>query len=204
MNGSGDLRVQRTYRLLFDAFTSLLEEEGFDSITVQQLCDRAMIRRTTFYKHFADKDEFFAFYVRRISSEFKLRCAPVDGWSSALECQTHMSTEFLRFIAENPGLVHMCLTSSAFSVLDSMLFDEITRSLGLALREQEAKDDVFCAPSGELCRYTAGGFLRSFYQFVTTHPDLAVPDIECFESQMSAIAARLLTPLSTAKKGRSR
>ena len=35
----------------------------FEDITVAMLCDRAVIRRTTFYKHFADKSEFFSFYV---------------------------------------------------------------------------------------------------------------------------------------------
>ena len=28
------------------------------------LCDRAMIRRTTFYKHFRDKNDYFAFLYR--------------------------------------------------------------------------------------------------------------------------------------------
>ena len=50
-----DLRVQKTYRALFGAFTELLEEHRFEDITVAMLCERAMIRRTTFYKHFADK-----------------------------------------------------------------------------------------------------------------------------------------------------
>ena len=50
-----DLRVQKTYRALFAAFTELLEEHRFEDVTVAMLCDRAMIRRTTFYKHFADK-----------------------------------------------------------------------------------------------------------------------------------------------------
>ena len=47
-----DLRIKKTYRALFDAFTELLEEHRFEDLTVAMLCDRAMIRRTTFYKHF--------------------------------------------------------------------------------------------------------------------------------------------------------
>ena len=41
----------------------LMSDMRFEDITVAMLCDRAMIRRTTFYKHFADKSEFFSFYV---------------------------------------------------------------------------------------------------------------------------------------------
>ena len=56
-----DLRIQKTYQALHNAFTILLEEKNFEEITVNELCDAAMIRRTTFYKHFADKYEYFQF-----------------------------------------------------------------------------------------------------------------------------------------------
>ena len=58
-----DLRIQKTYMALEEAFTKLLEEKPFESITTNELCDVAMIRRTTFYKHFADKYDYFSFYI---------------------------------------------------------------------------------------------------------------------------------------------
>lgn len=55
-SGSGnDLRVRRTYKLLWKAFEELLSEQHFSSITVNQICEKAMVHRTTFYKHFEDK-----------------------------------------------------------------------------------------------------------------------------------------------------
>ena len=50
-----ELRIQKTYLALHNALTELLYERRFDDVTVNLLCERAMIRRTTFYKHFADK-----------------------------------------------------------------------------------------------------------------------------------------------------
>ena len=58
-----DLRIQKTYIALEEAFTKLLEEKPFESITTNELCDAAMIRRTTFYKHFTDKYDYFSFFV---------------------------------------------------------------------------------------------------------------------------------------------
>src|SRR5215216_3293549 len=51
-----DRRTRRTRRALQDALLSLAEEEDFESITVQEITDRADINRATFYQHYRDKD----------------------------------------------------------------------------------------------------------------------------------------------------
>jgi AcrR family transcriptional regulator len=52
-----DRRVRRTRELLRRAFLSLLQEKGYDRITVQDILDRADIGRSTFYAHYRDKDD---------------------------------------------------------------------------------------------------------------------------------------------------
>jgi AcrR family transcriptional regulator len=50
-----DLRVRRTHKLLWEALMALLSERPFEEITVRQICERAMVHRSTFYMHYADK-----------------------------------------------------------------------------------------------------------------------------------------------------
>jgi AcrR family transcriptional regulator len=52
-----DPRVLRTQRLLRDSLLSLSTEKGFDSITVQDITDRATLNRATFYLHYNEKCE---------------------------------------------------------------------------------------------------------------------------------------------------
>jgi AcrR family transcriptional regulator len=52
-----DRRVSRTRRLMHEALMSLIVEKGYESITVQDILDRADVGRSTFYAHFRDKDE---------------------------------------------------------------------------------------------------------------------------------------------------
>ncbi|WP_281165713.1 TetR/AcrR family transcriptional regulator [Liquorilactobacillus sicerae] len=52
-----DLRIFKTKRLIFRAFVDLIFEKDFASITVQDIADRAMINRSTFYSHFRDKQD---------------------------------------------------------------------------------------------------------------------------------------------------
>jgi AcrR family transcriptional regulator len=56
-NRAPDRRVQRTHRLLHHAVLELIRERGWDAITVQDVCERADVGRSTFYVHFADKEE---------------------------------------------------------------------------------------------------------------------------------------------------
>ncbi len=52
-----DRRIERTHQLLSKALMDLIIERGYDSITIQDITDRANVSRTTFYLHFKDKDE---------------------------------------------------------------------------------------------------------------------------------------------------
>ena len=52
-----DARVRRTRDALGDALVALMQEKAFDTITVQDVLDRAKVGRSTFYSHFSDKDD---------------------------------------------------------------------------------------------------------------------------------------------------
>ena len=52
-----DKRVARTRDRLGDAMIALILEKPFDSITVQEVLDRAGVGRSTFYAHYKDKDD---------------------------------------------------------------------------------------------------------------------------------------------------
>ena len=56
-DGTVDLRVKRTQRAIKDSFFKLVEEKGFEHISVKDITDGAMISRNTFYLHYADKYE---------------------------------------------------------------------------------------------------------------------------------------------------
>src|SRR5229473_6438569 len=57
---TGDLRVRRTHKLLWEALMTLMIEQEFETISVKEICDRAMVHRTTFYKHYEDKYDLLA------------------------------------------------------------------------------------------------------------------------------------------------
>ena len=52
-----DARVRRTRDALGDALVALMQEKPFETITVQDVLDRAQVSRSTFYLHYSDKDD---------------------------------------------------------------------------------------------------------------------------------------------------
>ena len=52
-----DRRVQRSQRALVDALIQLMLEKGYAETTVSDIVERANVGRSTFYAHFADKED---------------------------------------------------------------------------------------------------------------------------------------------------
>src|SRR5215471_14984479 len=52
---ASNLRMRRTQKLLREALIELIEERGFDSLTVGELTERAMVSRAAFYRNYQDK-----------------------------------------------------------------------------------------------------------------------------------------------------
>ena len=54
-----DLRVRRTKQILRQALMDLMNEKSYETITVAEIAERAMVNRTTFYRHYEDKSDLF-------------------------------------------------------------------------------------------------------------------------------------------------
>lgn len=94
-----DRRITRTKRRLKQALLELIDEVGYESITIEQLTDRADVARSTFYSHYSDKVELlFAGFDRWLLSFCEL-AEPHPG--SPLHF--HFSLPLLRHAASQKG-----------------------------------------------------------------------------------------------------
>ena len=67
-----DRRVQRTRQLLRGALVQLIMERGYDALTIQDITDKANLGRTTFYLHYASKDDLLLDHHADLRNHFKL------------------------------------------------------------------------------------------------------------------------------------
>lgn len=58
-----DRRKRRTRKMLGKALQELILEKSYESITIQDITDRADLNRATFYKHYTNKEELLGGFL---------------------------------------------------------------------------------------------------------------------------------------------
>jgi AcrR family transcriptional regulator len=66
LDGVEDLRVRRTRKLLQQALIEGTVEKGFAALTVRDITRRAMVNRSTFYRHYLDKYDLLELHLNEI------------------------------------------------------------------------------------------------------------------------------------------
>ncbi|WP_410768779.1 TetR/AcrR family transcriptional regulator [Fontibacillus sp. BL9] len=71
MSKKTDLRIVRTKQSIRKAFYELIQEKGYEAITIQDIADRAMINRNTFYLHYPNKPDLLDTCINELLSGLK-------------------------------------------------------------------------------------------------------------------------------------
>lgn len=58
-----DIRIKKTYRALTAAMFVLLSRRNFNQVTVNDICEEALVSRATFYAHFNDKYDLLKYLL---------------------------------------------------------------------------------------------------------------------------------------------
>lgn len=156
-----DLRIQKTYHLLHKAFTGLMEDKGFEAITVGQLCENAMIRRATFYKHFADKYEYFSFYMKEIFDTFRAQLNPGVAAADVNAYALHMVRELLKFVQKHNRFVSKAMEASVAPTTLTILLELLSSDFQHILRS--ARPELSDAQVEGQANFFTGGVLSNLF-----------------------------------------
>jgi AcrR family transcriptional regulator len=106
-----NLRVKRTKILLREALIALIEEEGFDALTVGDLTERAMVSRAAFYRNYQDKYDL----VEQIFEEAMQTLLNAVGEMGPHQHPPEVLVTFFEHIAEYERLYRALLGRSGSS-----------------------------------------------------------------------------------------
>jgi AcrR family transcriptional regulator len=89
-----DPRVIRTRQMLRDALISLILEKGYDALTIQDITDRAGLRRATFYLHYKDKEELL---LSILQATFDELVAQIEHLGTPLQADNQYAVNLIIF-----------------------------------------------------------------------------------------------------------
>lgn len=177
MEKAQDLRVTKTYKALFEAFMALLSEKQFENITVLELCEKAMVRRATFYKHFADKYEFFTFFIRVIKDQFEAESIPFLTEEKPQEYFIRMTRKLIGFLSEHRGMVSSIKKSDMLPMLSDILSEQIVIIAKERFVECSKKGYALLAPPEFLASFYAGGLMQVLHRRLSSKILMADDDV---------------------------
>lgn len=127
-----DLRVLKTQKAFMHAFTELLETKAFDRITVQDLCDRALVQRSTFYRHYKDKYHLLAcateHALTRITQE---HVSAIRSDNATLRLEQYIDN-LLTYVYDNQVILRHVISHYMHDEVTSIIYKQVY----LAVRQQ--------------------------------------------------------------------
>lgn len=160
MQEKHDLRVSKTYGLLSQALMTMLTDMRFEDITVGCLCEKAMIRRTTFYRHFADKHDFLRYIIAQLCDKFSDRIPPDLNCHHTRESFICISRELARFVIENELLIYRMSEGNMLPLMLDMISEHISTAIEACFEQDRKRGGAFDEPPKVMAAFFSGGLVR--------------------------------------------
>lgn len=170
-----DLRVKRTRKMIIDAFIKLVNDKGYDNITIQDIADEAMINRATFYAHFKDKpdlyDFIFSFAVDAFSAVLdsdqlvqgnRLKIRNVESLLTRLYTEIHKNQNFFLLIMDG----------SANELLRQKLADILYEKYNHIFKQLQITENDINVPIDFIVEYMTSIFVGTLHWWLTSGTDM--------------------------------
>ncbi len=168
-----DRRILKSKKALRDALVELIQEKGFDAVSVEEITQRANLGRATFYLHYRDKEEllleeFIDLAKDRVQALSEI---PVSVWAAADADNAgaeHSPIMPLLMVfehaAENAGLYRVLLRSESSPRLAERMRRLIATAINEIAEATRQKQPVPLSPQVPidlLAAYFTGALLSS-------------------------------------------
>lgn len=164
-----DLRTKRTRKMILEAFINLVEEKGYEHVTVSDIASQAMINRATFYAHFKDKQDVYDYIFKEAVTQFMIVLAPVQlGRTNQLQLHAieQIITHIFEKIQENRVFFKTVLNAHGNEQLHKQI-SQILRSTYANIFEQvEIREKDFIVPIDFIIEYMSSTFMASLHWWI--------------------------------------
>jgi AcrR family transcriptional regulator len=153
-----DRRVQRTQQLLRGALLSLIQEKGFEALSVQDIIDRANVGRATFYAHFDNKEDLLASGIDGLRASLKERQREALSQPRSEDGRSFgFSHELFAHANEHRQVFQAMVGKRSGAVIQQLLHKMLVDLTRDEVRAITGRDDAPSTPTEATVQFVAGG-----------------------------------------------
>ena len=157
--GQADLRVRRTHKLLWEALMAELSERAFEEITVKDICERAMVHRTTFYKHYEDKYALLEQGMRQMYDALVAEVVHVPPGAFSVDHPPPYFIRLFEHVAEHQRFYRLMLCGEGIGRFQKLVKDYIAEQASDKVRELTPANQHLAFPAAMQVQFFAGAVL---------------------------------------------
>lgn len=166
-----DLRVKRTNKMIIEAFIHLVEKNGYEQVTVQDIADQAMINRATFYAHYKDKQDLYETIFDYALTAFTSVLNPaelVKGNRIKVKQIEAVMTKIYRNIHENRKFYLTIMDASANEILRKKIADILNEQYADVFNRLKITENEIEVPMDFIIEYMTSIFIGTLHWWLTT------------------------------------
>ena len=172
----GDLRTARTYKLLKDALLQLLSENSFDNIKVNDICELAMVHRTTFYSHFSDKYELLNYVIHDIEKEI-LSGFSTSNYISAKDFYTDLIMSLLKYVGSNKLFYKNMITNNYSTGIITIFHDSAITHISEILKKEQQMGLKINVPINVMSEFYSGAVTSILMWWLRSNSDISEKEL---------------------------
>lgn len=186
MEKKKDLRIVRTKKMLHQALIELMKDKTFEEIKVCDICDKAMINRSTFYAHYDDKYELLLDFINTLKSEFAEEMSKYIDNLNTKEYYIKFIGLFLDYMDSKKDVYNAVMINNRNSIMMDILLSVVNDDIFNKLKYDESLDVK--VPKDIITKFYLGGVINlgvewlkdnSKYtkQQILSYLDILIPEI---------------------------
>lgn len=159
MKDKTDLRVIKTNKILFEALTTLMKEKTFEKIKISDICEVALINRSTFYAHYEDKYELLLALIEDLKDNLLVELNKNEAESLSKEYFMELLEILIDHIDSKREIYSAILSHNKNGIFVDFLIDVANRDLAKRLKDNQEiiKSNI---PADIISKFYLGGIIN--------------------------------------------
>lgn len=163
-----DRRVQRTRAMLRTGLIAAILEKGYEAVTVQDIADKADLRRATFYLHYKDKEELLLAALSDTFEEVRQQLDAISDDALAGKTRVETFTAMFQHVEDNRDLYRIILTGQGTERIARYIRDYLANYTLKGLKKLPAH--ALALPPEVIAHYIAGAEVAFITWWLESNP----------------------------------